>query len=116
MVWRAAVVEQCCIAAHQAHRQLLEEAGDGDALLLPCVPGQGAAQPLDLSYGTWVPGNKAFCSDRQKGNEIKTKKVKKSKLTIESQSQNLKLRTKTYSRCGLVVGATGESKLFKIKK
>ena len=43
-------------------------------------------------------------------------KVKKSKLTIESQSQNLKLRTKTYSRCGLVVGATGESKLFKIKK
>ena len=40
----------------------MEESADGDALLLPGVPGEGAANPLQLSDGAGMPGTKTFDS------------------------------------------------------
>ena len=60
----AAVVEQSRVTPHEGDGQLLEELLHHCSLLLPILPGQGAAQFLHFCYGSGVPRSKALSSDR----------------------------------------------------
>ena len=69
-VARVAVVEQRSITPHEVNREPLEEVVDGDRLLLPGVPGQGAPKLFHLSDGALVPCTKTLHRKWQKDDSL----------------------------------------------